>query len=1099
MSSIRIDSKQLDHIESLGTSPASSSETSNGPRRGSNLYEANAIDTSPGQRHLPAHYQPSHQPSHQPHQPMHQSMHHHPGLHDDFQTATLTRRRGGRSPASTMSREFSGSIQLHHQAYVHGGGLGGGFQSPLCTNGARPHELQRPDSVITTSSIVSSDTASQVGDSSDVGHPPSVYAISGLYGPNRGPSSSSAKARHSAEQLTTAEKPRSSTLPQESSLNMHSDLTHTQKAKTAHAFPTVVHRRQSSNPVSGTNAGGGVPLGVNKWPQAHTSQTIPAILPSSVVSRVSGHRRSSSYGHHRALTNSVSLGAGGPSSSHHAAARIGHRRTGSSVIETLQTLTCSGAETDKTREESIAQFLENLKKEQQEKFEKQELHEMQDELEDLRECGIPGCHPAFIQGFASIKVFVFLLSILVTLQQALASGYISSVITTIEKRYEIPSSISGIIASMYELGNLGTVIFVSYLGSRRHIPVWIGMGVLVMGIGSITFSLPHFLAGNYMLRSDLNTSNDNICRVPTHGDGANPLLEQLPALDKIKSLTQGLNSPPLGPNSNNFIPREDNCIEQADESAAMPIVIFMIAQMLLGCGGSPLFTLGTTYIDNHVKRDDSSMYIGIMYSMCAFGPVCGFLLGAYLLSHYVDTFSFDLTNLHIEKVKVYIDEKYHHAMDPSIRPKHRNSESSEDVESYGKDIKDIPRSMWKLLTNKIYMITCMGACMELIIVSGFIIFLPKYLETQFNLGKSMASMFTGGIAIPGACIGIFFGGYILKRLQLRPKGAVQLVLFFNILCLSCYAMLFFFGCDNVKMAGTTMPYSTNTSEPFKINLTASCNFGCECDMNDVQPVCGANGLTYFSPCHAGCTSLGSTSDNYTDCACVLNSLDDPFAGANPLHGASAEVTMVPVATAGPCYSQCQMIMPFMVLLFFMTLVVAVTQMPVLMVVLRSVEEEEKAFALGIQFVIFRLFGYIPSPILFGNVIDSTCLLWKSTCAGEEGGRCLMYDIELFRYKYVGVCCVIKIISVIIFLIDWWLIRQRQQTEKKANVLTVGEVVNSIISLDKLFDPEGPLWLRMNDPEEGVNVVQSAPSGENLHLVENPNSQSKYQNTETAAT
>ena len=35
------------------------------------------------------------------------------------------------------------------------------------------------------------------------------------------------------------------------------------------------------------------------------------------------------------------------------------------------------------------------------------------------------------------------------------------------------------------------------------------------------------------------------------------------------------------------------------------------------------------------------MYIGIMYSMCAFGPVCGFLLGAYLLqSHYVDTFSF---------------------------------------------------------------------------------------------------------------------------------------------------------------------------------------------------------------------------------------------------------------------------------------------------------------------------------------------------------------------------------------------------------------------------------------------------------------------------
>lgn len=54
-------------------------------------------------------------------------------------------------------------------------------------------------------------------------------------------------------------------------------------------------------------------------------------------------------------------------------------------------------------------------------------------------------------------------------------------------------------------------------------------------------------------------------------------------------------------------------------------------------------------------------------------------------------------------------------------------------------------------------------------------------------------------------------------------------------------------------------------------------------------------------------------------------------------------------------------------------------MPLLMIVLRSVEEEERSFALGMQFVIFRLFGYIPAPILFGNLIDSSCLLWKSTC------------------------------------------------------------------------------------------------------------------------
>lgn len=135
------------------------------------------------------------------------------------------------------------------------------------------------------------------------------------------------------------------------------------------------------------------------------------------------------------------------------------------------------------------------------------------------------------------------------------------------------------------------------------------------------------------------------------------------------------------------------------------------------------------------------------------------------------------------------------------------SPSSSKIDSgYGKDIKDIPLSMWRLISNPIYTVTCLGACMELMIVSGFIVFLPKYLETQFSLGKSQASVFTGSIAIPGACLGILFGGCFLKRFELKPKGAVQFVLISNLICLLCYGLLFFLGCDNLKMAGTTIPY-----------------------------------------------------------------------------------------------------------------------------------------------------------------------------------------------------------------------------------------------------------------------------------------------------
>uniref|UniRef100_U5ERZ1 Putative organic anion transporter n=1 Tax=Corethrella appendiculata TaxID=1370023 RepID=U5ERZ1_9DIPT len=740
-----------------------------------------------------------------------------------------------------------------------------------------------------------------------------------------------------------------------------------------------------------------------------------------------------------------------------------------------------------------------------------------------RDCGILTCRPNAIQKFARIKIFVLLLSILVTLQQALSSGYINSVITTIEKRFEIPSSLSGLIASSYEIGNVVTVIFVSYLGSRRHIPVWIGIGAVIMGIGSLIFMVPHFSGESNPGISIDNKTTDNICRLVS-------VREQDMGLGRLS----GLSNPPLAP-INNL--RGDNCLKSRSSTFG-PVILFVIAQLLLGGGGSPLFTLGTTYVDDHVRKESSSMYIGAMYSMAAFGPVLGFLLGAYLLSFHMDSFSGNNINidpddrrwvgmwwggfllcgillimvaipffsfpkvLTREKKKIRIAEQKQQQQPHQLQQLTSNNSNSlqrapaqpqkpplqqqssnkfNDDSGYGKDIKDIPLSMWRLVSNPVYIVTCLGACMELMIVSGFVVFLPKYLETQFSLGKSQASVFTGSIAVPGACIGIFIGGCFLKRFQLKPKGAVQFVLVSNIICLFCYGLLFFLGCDNLKMAGTTIPYynhspATHNVEPFQVNLTAACNFGCECHMYDVEPVCGNNGLTYFSPCHAGCTAFSSS--NYTNCACVhANITANIYTGAEGTRAEAlnsndfAEVTVVPVATAGVCNKPCRTIYPFLILLFFMTFIVAATQMPLLMIVLRSVSEEERSFALGMQFVIFRLFGYIPAPILFGNLIDSSCLLWKSTC-GEKGGRCLIYDIEKFRYKYVGLCASIKIVALVIFLIDWWLVRRRKNLEK-LSPLSANELVGSIISLDKLFEE------KHNLDNQAVPFSGECVSGDNL--------------------
>lgn len=116
---------------------------------------------------------------------------------------------------------------------------------------------------------------------------------------------------------------------------------------------------------------------------------------------------------------------------------------------------------------------------------------------DDQRCGWLSFRPKFLMKFATIQVFVFFSCILVTLQQALSSGYFNSVMTTIEKRFDIPSRVSGAIISTFELGNLVTILFVSYFGTHRHIPVWMGKGIVVTGIGSLLFAVPHFINNDH--------------------------------------------------------------------------------------------------------------------------------------------------------------------------------------------------------------------------------------------------------------------------------------------------------------------------------------------------------------------------------------------------------------------------------------------------------------------------------------------------------------------------------------------------------------------------------------------------------------------------
>ena len=52
-------------------------------------------------------------------------------------------------------------------------------------------------------------------------------------------------------------------------------------------------------------------------------------------------------------------------------------------------------------------------------------------------------------------------------------------------------------------------------------------------------------------------------------------------------------------------------------------------------------------------------------------------------------------------------------------------------------------------------------------------------------------------------------------------------------------------------------------------------------------------------------------------------------------------------------------------------------------------------------LIFNLINlaFIPYPLLFGAITDSTCLIWEESCG--KTGNCWVYDIDKFRYYLHG--------------------------------------------------------------------------------------------------
>ena len=59
---------------------------------------------------------------------------------------------------------------------------------------------------------------------------------------------------------------------------------------------------------------------------------------------------------------------------------------------------------------------------------------------------------------------------------------------------------------------------------------------------------------------------------------------------------------------------------------------------------------------------------------------------------------------------------------------------------------------------------------------------------------------------------------------------------------------------------------------------------------------------------------------------------------------------------------------------------------------RIVSEVDRSLAQGIRQTATRALGTLPSPLLFGWILDKFCVIWRKTRDGTSG-NCWIYDID----------------------------------------------------------------------------------------------------------
>ncbi|KAG7215941.1 hypothetical protein INR49_031537 [Caranx melampygus] len=627
--------------------------------------------------------------------------------------------------------------------------------------------------------------------------------------------------------------------------------------------------------------------------------------------------------------------------------------------------------------------------------------------------------------------------------------------------------------SFLDVGNLLFLAAVSHFGAKLHRPRLIAVGCFLMAVGAFLTGLTHFFMGRYRYDTVIQVLQNDSVNIAACVD---PL--EVPEIPKEPSIED-----------------QKACVKES--SSHMWIYVFL-GNALRGVGETPVTPLGISYIDDFAKAENSPFYIACLQTITLLGPMFGFLLGSYCAKLYVDIGYVDMESVTITpkdarwvgawwlgflvSSSLLLISSIPFWFLPRSLPKQGGDEGKpapacetldgrDDALDNNHNLKftEIAKgflpSLKRLLGTPAYFLLLCGSILKFNSFMGLFTFKAKYMEQQFGQSASRANFLIGA----QLSFATSFMAYLLLLLQFGTK------------------------CDNIPVAGLTISYNgTQSISSDSEMLFSECNRDCSCSAEEWDPVCSDSGITYISPCMAGCLSSSGHGKNtvFHNCSCV---------SASYPAGSSTSVKLGQCPHAKDCSRSFTSYMAVSVLSSFINSLGAT---PGYMVIIRCITPELKSLALGMQALVTRTLGGIPAPVYFGAMIDLTCLKWSTKKCGGRGA-CRIYDADMYRIIFLGLITCLSgssyffIIAVIILLRKQFKKPEREtasQQPKASREIELKAPSNSYEARRSAVKTPQVWVMTGTELEEGGGALKIEPLTEDGKLISTNNTPEKRQSS-----